>query len=207
MHTITFANRFRKFLPVVIDVETAGFNPKTDALLEIAAVFLAFNESGEMVPIENIHFHVQPFQGANLEPAALEFLKIDPYHPFRFAVDEEKALSETFTRIRHYMKQENCQRAILVGHNPMFDMEFIKAAVDRSGLKRNPFHPFTTFDTATLGGLAYGQTVLARALREAGIPHDTHEAHSAIYDATQTAKLFCLIVNKWQEMGGWPLEE
>jgi len=38
------AQRFRGYYPVVIDVETAGFNAKTDALLEIAATLLGMNE-------------------------------------------------------------------------------------------------------------------------------------------------------------------
>ena len=41
--------RFRGFLPVVVDVETGGLNPQTDALLEIAAVVIEINQGGDMV--------------------------------------------------------------------------------------------------------------------------------------------------------------
>ena len=193
------ANRFRGFLPVVVDVETAGFNSQTDALLEIAAVMLRFDDKYQLYPHETLWTHVKPFEGANLDQASLAFNGIDPHHPFRFAVTELEALKKIFDPIRQAVKDVNCTRAVLVGHNPAFDLSFLKAAVDRTGIKRNPFHHFSTFDTATLGGLAFGQTVLARAVRAAGIDWDNENAHSARYDAEKTAELFCKIVNLWGE--------
>ena len=191
------ASRFRGFLPVVVDVETGGFNAKTDALLEIAAVTLRFNEEGRIEPEATHACHVEPFEGANLEPKALAFTGIDPYHPFRFAKPEREALQEVFLPVRKAVRDSGCNRAILVGHNPLFDLGFVNAAVERTKIKRNPFHPFSSFDTATLGALAYGQTVLARIAEVAGITWDEGEAHSAIYDAEQTAEIFCRIVNMW----------
>lgn len=189
--------RFRGFLPVVVDVETGGFNPKRDALLEVAAVVLNMDVNGMLAPGDTIHAHVEPFPGANIEPSALEFTGIDPYHPFRFAVSEKDALEKVFVPVRRAIKQNHCTRAVLVGHNPFFDLSFVKAAADRCKIKRNPFHPFTTFDTATLGGLAFGQTVLARAVQAAGFPWNESEAHSARYDTERTAELFCAVVNRW----------
>ncbi len=190
--------RFRGFLPVVVDVETGGFNADTDALLEVAAVLLRMREDGDLEPGETYRFHVQPFAGANLEPASLEVNGIDPNHPLRLALDEEEALSKIFKPIRVAVKENKCNRAILVGHNSFFDLSFINAAVARTGIKRNPFHPFSSFDTATLGGVALGQTVLSRALEAAAIEWDSREAHSAAYDAQKTAELFCLIVNRFR---------
>jgi ribonuclease T len=192
--------RFRGFLPVVVDVETAGFNSKTDALLEIAAVTLQMDDAGMLSRLETHACHVEPFPGANLDPKALEFTGIDPYHPFRFAKPEREALEKVFSPVRRLVKECECTRAILVGHNPGFDLAFLKAATQRAGIKRNPFHLFSTFDTATLGGLAYGQTVLARAVQAAGFEWNEKSAHSAIYDAERTADLFCAIVNRWQEL-------
>jgi ribonuclease T len=191
------ANRFRGFLPVVVDVETGGFNAKTDALLEVAAVLLQYDSQGQLQPVETVWTHVQPFAGANLDEASLAFTGIDPHHPFRFAVSESEALKKVFEPVRREVKSQGCSRAILVGHNPTFDLAFIKAAVDRTGIKRNPFHQFSTFDTATLGGLAFGQTVLARAVKAAGYEWDNDSAHSARYDAEKTADLFCKVVNLW----------
>jgi ribonuclease T len=194
------ASRFRGFFPVVVDVETGGFNAGTDALLEIAAVLLDVNSQGLWQPGESICRHVQPFPGANLDQAALEFTGIDPHHPFRMqiAVTEQVALQDVFRVVRKNLKAHDCKRAILVGHNAAFDLGFINAAVERTGIKRNPFHPFSTFDTVSLGGLVYGQTVLSRALEAAGLQWDEDSAHSAIYDAEKTAELFCAIVNRWK---------
>ncbi len=202
IESVSVAKRFRGYLPVVVDVETAGFNAQTDALLEIAAVLLTVNDEGDWVEEESITRHVQPFEGANLEQAALDFNRIDPEHPFRkeIAVSEKVALADIFKLVRAKLKAHDCTRAILVGHNPAFDISFLNAAVERSNIKRNPFHPFSTFDTATLGGLAYGQTVLSRAVEKAGIKWDSSEAHSARYDAERTAELFCKVINRWRDL-------
>lgn len=197
-------DRFRGFLPVVVDIETGGFNCQTDAVLEIAITQLGMNEAGALV-IEATHSrNIEPFEGANLDPAALEFTGIDPENPLRGAVPEAIALGELFGIVRGAVKANQCNRAVLVGHNAHFDAGFLNVATERVGLKRNPFHPFSYFDTATLAGLAFGHTVLARACALAGIPFDNSEAHSARYDAIKTAELFCLIVNRWQTLGGWP---
>ena len=193
------SRRFRGFLPVVVDVETAGFNPDINALLEIAAVPILTGLSGDLEPGETFACHVEPFPDSVLDPKALEFTGIDPYHPFRMAKEEKEALEYIFAPIDALLNELRCSRAILVGHNSFFDLGFIKAAVKRAGLKKLPFHQFSSFDTATLGGLAYGQTVLARAVQAAGIKWNEKEAHSAVYDAERTAELFCRIVNTWDE--------
>lgn len=191
------ASRFRGFLPVVIDVETGGFNSATDALLEIAAVTVDFNAAGELDLRESVCYHVEPFEGANLEPASLEVNGIDPYHPLRPALPEREALSRIFRMVRATVKETGCKRAVLVGHNAHFDLGFLNAAIARTGIKRSPFHPFSCFDTATLAGVAYGQTVLRRAATAAGMSWDSEAAHSARYDTEQTARLFCTIVNRF----------
>ncbi|MCB1820019.1 MAG: ribonuclease T [Candidatus Competibacteraceae bacterium] len=197
------AQRFRGFLPVIIDVETGGVNAKTDALLEIAAVMVRMDWQGYLRPVGTLAHHVQPFPGARLDPASMAVNGIDPDHPFRFAVPENEALTAIFQEVRREVRETGCNRAILVGHNAFFDLAFLNAAVERNRLKRNPFHPFSNFDTVSLAGLAYGQTVLARALRAAGISWNESEAHSAIYDAERTAELFCQIINRWKDLGGW----
>ena len=190
------ASRFRSFLPVVIDVECGGFNPNTDALLEIAAVLIEIQGDGSLVPGEGWRYHIQPFPGAGLEPASLAVNGIDPYHPLRPAIPEKEALTRLFKDIRRAMKDNDCTRAILVGHNAYFDLNFLNAAIARTDVKRNPFHPFSSFDTATLAGVVYGQTVLGKALQAAGITWDSGEAHSAAYDAQRTAELFCKVCNR-----------
>lgn len=189
------AQRFRGFLPVVVDVETGGFNEQTDALLQIAAVILDRDENGNYYCAETVSCHVNPFKGANLDPKSMEVNGIVVDHPFRLAVDEKIALPKIFKPVRTALKKHNCNKAILVGHNAHFDLKFIYAASQRCGIKRNPFHPFSTFDTVSLSGLVYGQTVLARSVKAANLEWNANEAHSAIYDAEMTAKLFCKIIN------------
>lgn len=193
------STRFRGYLPVVVDVETGGFNCKTDALLEVAAVLLRMDSTGKIAPARTLHAHIEPFPGAKLNPEALAFNGINPYHPFRCAQSEHDSLHTIFKAVRQAIKEAGCTRAILVGHNPTFDLGFVNAAAERASVKRNPFHPFSSFDTATLGALCYGQTVLARVAKAAGIVWDNGAAHSAVYDAERTAELFCAIVNRWLE--------
>ncbi|MDE0755351.1 MAG: ribonuclease T [Woeseiaceae bacterium] len=192
------SKRFRGFLPVVVDVETGGFNSRTDALLEIAAVLIESHDDGTLARGRTIRHHVKPFPGANLEPASLAVNGIDPDHPLRLAIDESEALKDVFGEIRRAVKDANCSRAILVGHNSAFDLSFVNEAVERASIKRNPFHPFSSFDTATLCGVTYGQTVLSRAVQAAGLPWDESQAHSAAYDAEITADIFCDAVNRFQ---------
>ncbi|MFT3905466.1 MAG: ribonuclease T [Steroidobacteraceae bacterium] len=190
------ASRFRGFLPVVVDVESGGFIAATDALLQIAAVLIEIDADGRLYRGETFSYHVQPFEGSRLDPASLAVNKIDPWHPLRPAIAERDALQRIFKDVRQAIRNHGCRRAILVGHNSWFDLSFVNAAIARTGMKRNPFHPFSSFDTATLAGAAYGQTVLAKAATIAGLEWDSSSAHSASYDAEKTADLFCCVCNE-----------
>ena len=200
VRTTPMARRFRGYLPVVVDVETGGFDWNRHALLELAAVPLDLDENGLLVmgTTSSVHLHAAP--GTEIDPKSLEVTGIDLDHPFRFAKHEKEALDHVFAPVRAAVKKHGCQRAILVGHNAHFDLNFLNAAVARSGHKRNPFHPFSVFDTVSLAGMAYGQTVLARAVHAAGLEWDQREAHSAVYDAERTAQLFCIIANAWPSL-------
>lgn len=199
MNDTRISTRFRGFLPVVVDVETGGFDKKKDALLEVAAVFVNFNADGLLAPVETLHYHVAPFAGSNIDPKSLKITGIDPFHPLRPAQDEVQVAEKLFGAIRAYQKQQECGRSILVGHNAPFDLGFIHALAERTGYPRNPFHPFSVLDTVSLGALAYGQTVLARIAQMAGLEYDSEQAHGARYDAELTAALMCRIVNLWAE--------
>lgn len=193
----SMAARFRGYLPVVVDVETGGFDCAQHALLEIAAIPLELDADGRLVPGAVHHANIAPAPGTTLDPKSMDVTGIRVGHPLRGEVDERAGLDRIFIPVRAAAKRQGCQRAILVGHNAHFDLGFVNAAVARVGHKRNPFHPFSVFDTVTLAAVAYGQTVLARAAVAAGLGWDAAEAHSAIYDAEQTAKLFCAIANAW----------
>jgi ribonuclease T len=197
------ADRFRGFLPVVVDVETGGFNADTDALLEIAACIIRMDDFGRLFVAETVDVNVEPFEGANIDPKSLEITGIQLDSPLRSALPEIDALRKIFQQVRREVRATGCPRAILVGHNAFFDQSFLNAAIRRTDYKRSPFHPFSSFDTATLAGLAFGQTVLSRAVQAAGLDWNESEAHSAIYDTEKTAALFCNIVNRWKILTGF----
>jgi ribonuclease T len=197
------ADRFRGFLPVVVDVETGGFNPQTDALLEIAACIIRMDDFGRLFVADTVSVHVEPFAGANIDPKSLQVTGIRLDSPLRLAMPEREALNRIAQPVRKEVRASGCQRAILVGHNAFFDLSFLNATITRTDFKRSPFHPFSSFDTATLAGLAFGQTVLSRAVQSAGLEWNEAEAHSALYDSEKTAALFCAIVNRWKILTGF----
>ncbi|EIJ71164.1 MULTISPECIES: ribonuclease T [Pasteurellaceae] len=197
-------NRFRGYYPVIIDVETAGFNAKQDALLELAAITVKMDENGWLVPDQKYHAHIEPFEGANINPDSLKFNGIDIHNPLRGAISETDAITGLFQMVRRGQKDNGCQRSIIVAHNATFDQSFVMAAAERCGVKRNPFHPFGMFDTATLSGFMLGQTVLVKACKVAKITFDGKQAHSALYDTERTAELFCYMVNHLKHLGGFP---
>lgn len=195
MNTIT--TRFRGFLPVVVDLETGGFDADKHALLELAAVVIDMDSHGQLVKKHTIHSHIHPFEGAKIDPEALKVNGIQPNHPLRIAKTEQQALEELFAALKKHLQEADCSRAIMVAHNAMFDLGFLQAAVARCKLKSSPFHSFSTFDTVTLGGVMTGQTVLARIAEACGLEYDTKQAHGAKYDAELTADIFCQLVNRW----------
>ena len=188
------AHRFRGYLPVVVDLETGGFNSATDALLEFA-VIIEMDEDGYLVPGEQVFFNVEPFEGANIEQ--LWNLPASTQTTSSWRITEREVLLEGFRVIRKEIRDTGCHRAIMVAHNASFDLGFLMQAAERADVKRN----------LTLCGLAYGQTVLAKACAAANIPFDANEAHSAIYDCERTAELFCHIVNRWRDFGGWDWQQ
>jgi ribonuclease T len=141
------SDRFRGFLPVVLDVETSGFNPNNNAILEIAICIIRMDDFGRLFIGESIDANIEPFEGAVIDPRSLEFTGIDLDDPEREPMVEKEALRRVF---------------------------------------------------ATLGGLAFGQTVLSRAVQAAGLEWNEAEAHSAVYDTRKTAELFCAVVNQWK---------
>ncbi|WP_422667136.1 ribonuclease T [Buchnera aphidicola] len=199
--------RFRTFYPVVIDIETAGFNPLTDAVLEIAVITLQMDKLGWLHKEKTLHFHIQPFEGSNINSESIAFNKIDPFNPLRGAISEKKAIESIFKIVNQGIQLQGCSRGIVVAHNAHFDHNFLMAAIHRVNIQKNPFHPFATFDTAALSGLVVGQTVLAKACKAIGLSFDNNQAHSALYDTLQTANLFCELVNRWKRLGGWPISE
>jgi ribonuclease T len=186
---------FGHYYPVIIDCETSGIDAQTNALLEIAYVTLSYQD-GVLQPLEKETFHVIPFEGAAFNPESMKIHQIDPGHPFRFAQEEKDVLLAMNAIIDGKIQQGKFRRAVLVGHNAWFDLAFLNQAYKRHNIKSS-FHRFTSFDTATLGAFFAKETVLAKALTRAQIPYNPKEAHGALYDAEQTALLFCHYWNRF----------
>ena len=201
MKEVSMALRFRGFLPVVVDVETSGVDSERHGLLEIAALTLRF-DNGNLVIDGRHRWPVRPFPEALINPDSLRVTGIDLNDPARLAIPETKAIKQLFKMTRASIKGHGCHRGILVGHNAAFDASFVHGAAKRAGVKRNPFHPFSTIDTAALSAVAYGHTVLREACARAGIDYDKNLAHDALYDAERCAMLFCEIVNGWGDALG-----
>ena len=193
---LVLKNRFRKYLPVVVDIETGGFNPETNAILEIA-ITLIEEKNNKLFVGETFRHHITPFEGSVVEKESLEFTKIKLDHPLRTSLSEVDAIKDLFKIINKTKNKYECSRAIIVGHNAHFDSSFLTAAYERNKIKKTPFHKFSVIDTVSLGVLATGQTVLARICDELDIDYDNDEAHSAAYDSNVTAKVFCSIINKF----------
>ncbi len=197
-------DRFRQFYPVIVDVETAGLVPSTDALLEVSMMTVKMDEKGKLVPDEQFHANIRPFPGSQIKQANIDFLGIDPFDESRDLQKEEDAIIPMFKAIAKKVKANKCKRAILVGHNGSFDLGFINAVTERLNYKRSPFHPFSVCDTASLSLLVYGQSVLAKACIAAGIDFDLEQAHGAKYDTRMECELFCSIFNKFTTFCGVP---
>ena len=191
-----FSDRFRGYLPVVVDLETGGFDSNVNPILELACTFLRWQDD-EIGICEHHCWNVTPFPNSEIDPASLRVTGIDLDDPDRQDFDEKVVLGEFFKLVRSKMKADGCHRAIMVAHNASFDQGFINRSCVRTGIKRSPFHPFSSLDTASLAAVAYGHTVLSESCRRAGLAFDASKAHSAAYDAERTAQLFCHMVNGW----------
>lgn len=199
MHsTYALNQRFRRFLPVVVDVETGGMDYQHAPIVEIALTFLTIKK-GQLVLDDDLYFHIKPFEGAIVEPNSLEFLGYDAATLATHPITESEAFEMICHQVNKRVHTENCTRAIIVGHNAHFDLAFINSAIKRHQLK-SPFHRFSTLDTASLSALLLGHTVLCQACRLAGIEWDNKCAHNALYDCQKTATLFCQLVNQSKEL-------
>lgn len=200
----TIKERFRGFLPVIVDIETSGFNPEKAAILQVGMMFVTMDDQGMLHPDELLRAEIRPFPGAQIEEANIRFIGLDPFDESRGLEEESIALPRLFKAVAKRIKREGCKKAILVGHNGSFDLTFLNAAAARFNFKRMPFHPFSVLDTASLSALVYGHTVLALSCAAARIEFEEDKAHDAGYDTMMECKLFCALVNRFTTFAGFP---
>lgn len=183
----------RGFIPIAIDLETSGSDPNKHGILEIAAIFPSFSEEGIQIH-EVFHRHVYLEDGDLIDPAATLIHRIPIEHPFRYAISVEQMLQEFSEMVRMHCDRWCARRGIMVGHNPAFDMSFLNKACEKYGIDMN-LHLYTFIDTASMGLMRHRETVLAKLCYREGLGFSQNDAHSALYDAHMTARLF------WSFMG------
>ncbi len=166
---------------VVFDIETTGFSPVHDRIIEIGAVKV---EKGEIK--ERFSSFVNPDV-----PIPLEIEKLTGIHD-GMVVDApmiEEALP-------HFL--EFCQDAVLVAHNASFDMSFIIENTHRLGLKKE----FTYVDTVGIARLLLPHQAkhkLDAVAKTLGISLENH--HRAVDDAEATAEIFLKFIPMLREAG------
>ena len=166
---------------VVFDIETTGFSPVHDRIIEIGAVKV---EKGEIK--ERFSSFVNPDV-----PIPLEIEKLTGIHD-GMVVDApmiEEALP-------HFL--EFCQDAVLVAHNASFDMSFIIENTRRLGLKKE----FTYVDTVGIARLLLPHQAkhkLDAVAKTLGISLENH--HRAVDDAEATAEIFLKFIPMLREAG------
>ena len=64
------------------------------------------DENGYLHPDQKCHFHIKPFEGANINPESLKFNGIDIHNPLRGAVSELDAITGLFQMVRRGQKMQ-----------------------------------------------------------------------------------------------------
>ncbi len=103
------SRRFRGFLPVVIDVETGGFNSRTDALLEIAAVFIDIDASGTLSRGCHPQLPCAAVSGCATGPGLAERHRHRSLSSVAAALPEREAIQRIFREVRHQLKAYDCR--------------------------------------------------------------------------------------------------
>lgn len=130
----TIENIERRGKYFAFDVETTGLDPRQCAIISIGFVVL----DDELNPIDNDEFYVRPFEGALVEPKAIE---INGYSPEKWdeegAMDQEELLQRldnalmyhTFSGPKTASKNQifgGIKKLIPLGYNVSFDLKFLK---------------------------------------------------------------------------------
>ena len=89
------SERFRGYLPVVLDLETGGFDHQVNPILELACCFVQMQDDRLSIKGQE-SWNVQPVDGMVVEPASLKVTGIDLDDPHRDAMDEASVLKDFF---------------------------------------------------------------------------------------------------------------
>lgn len=172
---------------VVFDLETTGFSPLNNKIIEIGAVKVV---------------------GGKITDRFSTF--VNPEVPIPFKIEELTSIRDDMVldapKIEEILPEflKFCEGAIMVAHNAGFDMSFISKNCERQGLECE----YTVIDTVALARVLLPQLnrfkldTVAKALK---ISLDNH--HRAVDDAACTAEIFVKFIEMLKERGIETLEQ
>ena len=172
---------------VVFDLETTGFSPVNDRIIEIGAVKI---EDGKIV---------ERFS---------EF--VNPLRPIPFRIEQLTSINDSMVMDAEPIEEvlprflAFCGGAPLVGHNVSFDISFIEENCDRMRIA----HDFTTVDTVTLARFLLPNLArfkLDQVAKALNVPIGHH--HRAVDDAECTAGIFLKFLSMLSDQGLSCLQE
>lgn len=164
---------------VSFDLETTGLSSRMEEIIEIGAVKM---KNG--MPVDSFQTFVNP--GKSLSTFTTELTGITDD-----MVKNAPSLEEAVPKFLDY-----CKDCILVAHNGIFDISFIKEAINKIGLPKltNP-----VIDTLPLSRFLYSDHrshTLGSVARRFNIEYDEEVAHRADYDAQVLANVFEVMLNE-----------
>ncbi len=172
---------------VVFDLETTGFSPENNRIIEIGAVKV---------------------QGGKITDKFSTF--VNPQVPIPFRIEQLTSINDSMVidapPIEQILPQfmEFCEGCVMVAHNADFDMSFIKKNCMRQGMECRP----TIVDTVGLARILlpnlnrFKLDTVAKAL---GVSLDNH--HRAVDDAGCTAEIFVKFIDMLKSRGIETLDE
>ncbi len=159
---------------VVFDIETTGFSPVENRIIEIGAVKVC---GGKIV--DRFSVFVNPEVPIPFEIEKLTGIKDD------MVIDAEK-IESVLPQFLSF-----CEGCMLVAHNAGFDMSFIMENCDRQGIA----HDFTYVDTVGMARVmlpAQAKHTLDAVAKTLGVSLENH--HRAVDDAEATAQIFVKLI-------------
>lgn len=172
---------------VVFDIETTGFGPVKDKIIEIGAVKLA---AGEI--IETFSTFINPEI-----PIPEEITKLT--HITEEMVSDAEPIENVLPRFLEF-----CQGCVLVAHNASFDVGFIRKKAELLKLSAE----FTSVDTVAIARILLPHLTnykLHIVCKELGISLENH--HRAVDDAGATAEIYKKFLVMLKEQGITKLSE
>ena len=166
---------------VVFDIETTGFSPVNNRIIEIGAVKVKQGEIAEKFSAF-----------------------VNPDVPIPFEIEKLTGINDSMVKDAPYIEQvlpeflAFCQDAVLVAHNAGFDMSFIKENVLRQGLSRR----FTCADTLGIARILLphqAKHTLDAVAKTLGVSLENH--HRAVDDAQATAEIFVKFIPMLKQAG------